>query len=114
MILEKYANMKNKYGNRHFRCRGYYVDTVGRNKKAIAEYIRKQQQEDISYDQKTLEENVDPYTGKQVKEGKSKAPLGAASESAAVGKPWSYALRGLCILPARPVVMIAWCLKAME
>ena len=49
---------------------------------------------------------VDPYTGKQVKEGKSKAPLGAASESAAVGKPWSYALRGLCILPARPVVMI--------
>ena len=49
---------------------------------------------------------VDPYTGKQVKEGKSKAPLGAASESVAVGKPWSYALRGLCILPARPVVMI--------
>ena len=49
---------------------------------------------------------VDPYTGKQVKEGKSKAPLGAASESVAVGKPWSYALRGQCILPARPVVMI--------
>ena len=43
--------------------------------------------EDISYDQKTLEEYVDPYTGKQVKEGKSKAPLGAASESVAVGKP---------------------------
>ena len=54
----------------------------------------------------TWEEYVDPYTGKQVKEGKSKAPLGAASESVAVGKPWSYALRGLCILPARPVVMI--------
>ena len=49
---------------------------------------------------------VDPYTGKQVKEGKSKAPLVAASESVAVGKPWSYALRGLCILPARLVVMI--------
>ena len=49
---------------------------------------------------------VDPYTGKQVKEGKSKAPLVAASESVAVGKPWSYALRGQCILPARPVVMI--------
>ena len=72
----------------------------------MAEYIRKQMQEDISYDQKTLEENVDPYTGKQVKEGKSKAPLVAASESVAVGKPWSYALRGQCILPARPVVMI--------
>ena len=63
-------------------------------------------QEDISYDQKTLEEYVDPYTGKQVKEGKSKAPLVAASESVAVGKPWSYALRGQCILPAQPVVMI--------
>ena len=63
-------------------------------------------QEDISYDQMTLEEYEDPYTGKQVKEGKSKAPLRAASESVAVGKPWSYALRGLCILPARPVVMI--------
>ena len=49
---------------------------------------------------------VDPYTGKQVKEGKSKAPLGEASESVTVGKPWSYALRGQCILPARPVVMI--------
>ena len=55
---------------------------------------------------------VDPYTGKQVKEGKSKAPLVAASESVAVGKPWSYALRGLCILPARPVVMILlWLFK---
>ena len=49
---------------------------------------------------------VDPFTGKQVKEGKSKAPLVAASESVTVGKPWSYALRGQCILPARPVVMI--------
>ena len=42
MIFEKYANMKYKYGNRHFWCRGYYVSTVGRNKKAIAEYIRSQ------------------------------------------------------------------------
>ena len=54
MIFEKYANMKYKYGNRHFWCRGYYVDTVGRNKKAIAEYIRNQLQEDISYDQMSL------------------------------------------------------------
>ena len=36
MIFEKYANLKYKYGNRHFWCRGFYVDTVGRNKKAIA------------------------------------------------------------------------------
>ena len=64
MIFEKYANMKYKYGNRHFWCRGYYVDTVGRNKKAIAEYIRNQLQEDISYDQMSLVEYVDPFTGK--------------------------------------------------
>jgi len=70
MIFEKYANMKYKYGIRHFWCRGYYVDTVGRNKKAIAEYIRNQLQEDISYDQMSLVEYVDPFTGKQVKEGK--------------------------------------------
>ena len=70
MIFEKYANMKYKYGNRHFWCRGYYVDTVGRNKKVIAEYIRKQLQEDISYDQLSLIEYVDPFTGQQVKEGK--------------------------------------------
>lgn len=70
MIFEKYANMKYKYGNRHFWCRGHYVDTVGRNKKAIAEYIRNQLQEDISYDQMSLVEYVDPFTGKQVKEGK--------------------------------------------
>ena len=70
MIFEKYANMKYKYGNRHFWCRGYYVDTVGRNKKAIAEYIRNQLQEDISYDQMSLVEYVDPFTGRQVKEGK--------------------------------------------
>ncbi len=44
-----------------------YVDTVGRNKKAIAEYIRNQLQEDISSDQMTMVEYVDPFTGKQVK-----------------------------------------------
>ena len=49
MIFEKYANMKYKYGNRHFWCRGYYVDTVGKNTKAIAEYIQQQLQEDIGY-----------------------------------------------------------------
>ena len=70
MVFEKYANMKYKYGNRHFWCRGYYVDTVGRNKKSIAEYIRNQLQEDISYDQMSWVEYVDPFTGKQVKEGK--------------------------------------------
>ena len=69
MIFEKYANMKYKYGNRHFWCRGYYVDTVGRNKKAIEKYIRNQLQEDISSDQLSMKEYVDPFTGQQVKEG---------------------------------------------
>ena len=69
MIFEKYANMKYKYGNRHFWCQGYYVDTVGRNKKQIQEYIRNQLQEDISSDQMTMKEYIDPLTGQPVKEG---------------------------------------------
>ena len=70
MIFEKYANLKYKYGNRHFWCRGYYVDTVGKNKKAIAEYIRNQLKEDYDEDQMKLVEYVDPFTGKPVDEGK--------------------------------------------
>ena len=70
MIFEKYANLKYKYGNRHFWCRGYYVDTVGKNKKAIAEYIRNQLKEDYEEDQMKLTEYVDPFTGKPVEEGK--------------------------------------------
>ena len=70
MIYEKYANLKYKYGNRHFWCRGYYVDTVGKNKKAIAEYIRNQMREDYEADQMSLIEYVDPFTGKPVGEGK--------------------------------------------
>ena len=56
MIFEKYANLKYKYGNRNFWCRGYYVDTVGRNKKAIAEYIRNQLQQDYEEEQLSLKE----------------------------------------------------------
>ena len=67
MIFEKYANMKYKYGNRHFWCRGYYVDTVGRNKKAIAEYIRNQLHEDNVSDQISIKEYIDPFTGEQLK-----------------------------------------------
>ena len=70
MIFEKYANMKYKYGNRHFWCRGYYVDTVGKNKKAIAEYIRKQLQEDNAYEQLTMKEYIDPFTGEPVEGNK--------------------------------------------
>ena len=67
MIVERHANLKYKYGNRHFWCRGYYVDTVGKNAKKIEEYIRNQIQEDLEYDQMTLKEYVDPFTGEPVK-----------------------------------------------
>ena len=63
MIFDRHANLKYKYGNRHFWCRGYYVDTVGKNKKAIEEYIRNQLTEDIVNDQITLKEYIDPFTG---------------------------------------------------
>lgn len=67
MIFDKYANLKYRYGNRHFWCRGYYVDTVGRNKKAIEEYIRNQLQEDIADDQLSLKEYIDPFMGSENK-----------------------------------------------
>ena len=67
MIFDRHANMKYRYGNRHFWCRGYYVDTVGRNKKAIQEYIRNQFQEDIANDQISLKEYIDPFTGSKNK-----------------------------------------------
>ena len=72
MIFEKYANLKYKYGNRHFWCRGYYVSTVGKNRKAIEQYIRNQLQEDYAADQMSIKEYVDPFTGEPVKEGKWK------------------------------------------
>jgi len=67
MIFDRHANLKYKYGNRHFWCRGYYVDTVGKNAKRIEEYIRKQLHEDIASDQISLKEYMDPFTGEQVK-----------------------------------------------
>ena len=63
MIFDRHASLKYKYGNRHFWCRGYYVDTVGRNEKKIAEYVRNQLQEDIIADQLTIKEYIDPFTG---------------------------------------------------
>ncbi|GAU77518.1 IS200/IS605 family transposase [Fusibacter sp. 3D3] len=72
MIFDRHANLKYKYGNRHFWCRGYYVDTVGRNEKAIREYVKNQLQEDIANDQINIQEYIDPFTGKQVEEGKKK------------------------------------------
>ena len=67
MIFDRHANLKYKYGNRHFWSRGYFVDTVGRNKKQVAEYIRNQLAEDQIADQMSLKEYVDPFTGSENK-----------------------------------------------
>ena len=67
MIFDRHANLKYKYGNRKFWAEGYYVDTVGKNKKVIEEYIKKQLQEDIATDQIVMKEFVDPFTGEKMK-----------------------------------------------
>ena len=67
IIFDRHANLKYKYGNRHFWCRGYYVDTVGKNAKKIQEYIKNQLEEDKLADQLTMKEYIDPFTGKSVK-----------------------------------------------
>lgn len=72
MIFEKHANLKYKYGNRHFWCRGYYVDTVGKNAKKIQEYIQNQLKNDLEDDQLTLNEYIDRFTGEPVKKGRKK------------------------------------------
>ena len=71
MIFDRFSNLKYRYGNRRFWCRGYYVDTVGRNQKRIAEYIRAQLSEDKVVDELSLKEMYDPFTGEAVvREGK--------------------------------------------
>ncbi len=70
MIFDRHANLKYKYGNRKFWCRGYYVDTVGKNAKKIEEYIKNQLQDDQAYDQLSLKEYIDPFTGEPVIKGK--------------------------------------------
>ena len=70
MIFDRFANLKYKYGNRHFWCRGYFVDTVGRNKNAIQKYIQNQVTEDQVVEQISMKEYLDPFTGEPVKEGK--------------------------------------------
>ena len=66
MIFDRHANLKYKYGNRHFWCRGYYVDTVGKNAKKIEDYVKNQMQEDLEYDQMSLKEYIDLFTGEPV------------------------------------------------
>ena len=70
MIFDRHANLKYKYGSRHFWAKGYFVDTVGKNEKVIKEYIQNQLQEDKLYDQMSMNEFIDPFTGEPVKGGK--------------------------------------------
>ena len=61
MIFDRHANLKYRYGNRQFWCKGYYVDTVGKNTKKIKEYIAHQLEEDGLSEQLTME-YIDPFT----------------------------------------------------
>ena len=70
MIFDRHANLKYKYGNRQFWCKGYYVYTVVRNKKVIEEYIKNQIQEYLAYEEMSLKEYIDPFTGEPVKKVK--------------------------------------------
>ena len=67
MIFDRHAELKYKYGNRNFWCRGYYVDTVGKNERIIKEYIKNQLIEDNEHDQMSIKEYIDPFTGKKQK-----------------------------------------------
>ena len=67
MIFDRHANLKYKYGQRNFGARGYFVDTVGKNEKAIRDYIRNQLEEDFMKDQISIKEYMDPFTGEKIK-----------------------------------------------
>ena len=63
MMFQKYGNMKFAYRNREFWCKGYYVDTTGKNTRAIKEYIENQLKQDKEADQLSLFDSRDPFTG---------------------------------------------------
>ena len=63
MIVDKHANLKYKFGNRHFWAEGYYVSTVGLNEATIRKYIQEQEQHDIALDKLSVKEYEDPFKG---------------------------------------------------
>lgn len=67
MIFDRHADLKYRYGNRNFWCRGYFVDTAGKNAKKIQEYIRNQLKEDYTADQISIKEYIDPFSGEKIK-----------------------------------------------
>lgn len=68
MIFDRHANLKYKYGNRHFWAEGYYVSTVGLNDQTVAKYIREQEQHDIAMDKLSVKEYKDPFEKKGIRE----------------------------------------------
>ena len=105
MIFDRHANLKYKYGDRHFWSRGYYVDTVGRNKKQIQEYIKQQLETDQIADQMSLKEFIDPFTGSKNTKAKRTAPSGARHESAMqLADPFEAPLGALSVsCPSRAI-----------
>ena len=93
MIFEKHANLKYKYGNRHFWCRGYYVDAVGKNTAAIKAYIQNQIKEDLEYDQMSFVEYLDPFKGEPVKKNRKKTSWRGGRKSKQTSKPLLGLLR---------------------
>ena len=65
MIFDRHANLKYKFGNRHFWAEGYYVSTVGLNEATIKKYIQEQEKQDIMKDKLSVKEYDDPFKGKQ-------------------------------------------------
>ena len=78
MIFDRHANLKYKYGSRHFWAKGYFCDTVGKNEKVIREYIQTQLQEDKLYDQMSMKEFIDLFMSGLGKKIKNKSPLRAS------------------------------------
>ena len=91
MIFDKHANLKYKYGNRHFWCRGYYVDTVGKYEGAIRDYIRNQLQDDIANDQPEPQRVCRSLHRRESKEGIKMPP----SRGRPVVKVWLPDFSGL-------------------
>ena len=75
MKFDKFVNMKYKYVNRHFWCKGYYASTIGRNEKKIAEYIQNQLQEDMAGEQLSMKEYIDPFSDDEEETKKKKKGL---------------------------------------
>lgn len=119
MIFEKHANMRYKYGNRKFWCRGYYIDTVGKNEKAIREYIANQLRQDKEYEQISIVHRpVHGRAGKITQEvshfsGGVKTNAAGGSSSSPLGLARNMQQGCMSKRPAQLVILInRQCLKS--